>query len=653
MNAVMTRHSGSVGAGPPSFQSRLGVAPGTHRDLRDRVVESLLALTTSTAIGEVANVIATLLLARILAPADFGAISVGLLVIGALTVLRNAFVFQTLIHRADRVREAADQMVVLSAAMGVVLCGLAWAGAGALASFFHSPASATVLRLMAVAFLINTIGVVPDTLFEKELRFRRKMWLESARPLITAVVSVLLAAAGVGPASVGWAWVAAYSVWTVGLYWLSDYSPRPRWDPKLLGDLLNYGRYVLGGAVLIFFFTNLDNASIGRLLGARALGYYSFAFLLAYYPAQVITGGVVSSVLLPVYAKLQGQREAQARSLQVTLRWVSYYAAPICVGTIVLGPPALSLVYGTKWVPAFLPLQILAVYGCAHSYFQVIRNLCNGVGRAREVWWISGLQLAIVVPLLIPAPLRFGITGTSLVFSGAKVVATGVAFAYVAHLVGARLPSLVRPLALPLGMALLAAAVAYLLGRALQGHARMHRWLPVLGEAGIFGLVYLCLSAVALRAQVAEALARHRWTPTNATRMPPAESPAASLAGASKAWHRQPHMCSLPRNLLRHALILGISCALTVLPKRPAARHTAPRPSTAGCTTRIPSRQGPDTTTSGAGAAAARQQRLTATAFLLARTTLVYVIIFLLAPGATVRAARRAGIRRASHVREE
>jgi O-antigen/teichoic acid export membrane protein len=65
---------------------------------------------------------------------------------------------------------------------------------------------------------------------------------------------------------------------------------------------------VLAGSVLVFLFANLDNGSIGRLVGAHALGYYAFAFLLAYLPAPTITGGVVSNVLLPLYAKLQGQR---------------------------------------------------------------------------------------------------------------------------------------------------------------------------------------------------------------------------------------------------------------------------------------------------------------------------------------------------------
>ena len=472
--------------------------------LRARMVESFLALSTSAAVGQLANVVATLLLARLLAPADFGAIGVATVVLSAFTLLRNAFVYQTLIHRADRVRESADQMIVLSAALGVILVAGAWVGAGWVGLFFHSRASVVVLHLLAIGFLIGSIGAVPATLFEKDLRFRRKMWLESARPVVIAVVSVALAFLRFGPASVGWGEIAGYSVWTVGLYWLSDYWPRPRWNPALLRELLDYGRYVFAGAFLVFLFTNLDNASVARLLGARQLGYYSFAFILAYFPAMAITGGVVSSLLLPLYARMQSDRDAQARSVLSTLRYVSYYAAPICTGSIVLGPLLLKTVYGTKWVPAFVSLQILCVYGFAHSYFTVTRNLCNGVGRARAFWYISGLQLVVVVPFLVVAPLRYGIVGTSLVFTVGKMIATVAAVAYALRLTALAPRTLVRPVGIPLLFAVIAALAAALVAHVTPGGHGLWRWLPAGVSVVTFIAAYMTTCVTTDRSLVPE-----------------------------------------------------------------------------------------------------------------------------------------------------
>jgi O-antigen/teichoic acid export membrane protein len=469
---------------------------GQPQNLRKRVVESLLALTASTAAGQTANTLSQLLLAAILARSEYGAISVAIIVTTAATVARNAFVFQTLIHRPTRVRESADQIIFVSITIGALLCGAAWIGADKIGLFFQSPESAGVLRLTTLAFFIDSIGSVPDTLFEKELRFRRKMWLEISKPLIVAVLSVGLALAGIGPLCVGYAQVVGYGFWTIGLYVISDYRPRPRWDPRLLRELLGYGRYVLAGSLLVFFFTNLDNASVGRVLGAAALGSYAFAFLLGYFPAKVLTEGVVAAVVLPVFSKAQGSREAQATAVYTTLGYVSYYAAPLALISILIGPAALHAAYGHKWDTALLPFQILAVYGFAHSYFLVTRNFCNGTGRARIFWRISGLQLALALPFLAIAPLKFGIVGTAALFTAGKICATIVGVAYIRSLTGLRAQRLFRAVVQPLLLAGVAGALAWGALTELSAHplGTPHtfagKWLPLLLSVLLFGVVY-------------------------------------------------------------------------------------------------------------------------------------------------------------------
>lgn len=490
-----TGPNGRSQAGARGAATANGVAAspraGGPSKARKRIMELLLALAAASATGQTANIVSQLLLAAILLPADFGAISIAVTVTTAAQVARNAFVFQTLIHRSTRVRESADQITFVSIVLGAMLCGLIWLSADQIGVFFHTPASAQLLRLTSLAFLIDSIGAVPDTLFEKELRFRRKMWLEIAKPIIVAVFSVAFALTGMGPMCVGWAQLIGYSVWTVGLYLLSDYRPRPRWDPRLLRELLNYGRYVLGGALLVFFFSNLDNASVGRILGARALGYYAFAFLLGYTPAKVLTEGIVASVVLPVFSKVQASRQGQARALLTTLRYIGYYAAPLCVASIVLGPPALRAVYGHKWAPAFTALQMLAVYGLAHSYFLIMRNFCNGTGRARFFWRISGLQLGLALPFIVFAPTEFGIAGTAALFTVGKVCASAVGLVYGGRVTRVRLRSIVGAILRPAFVAVVAGAAALQILLVTGGYPGKGK-LDSIGPAfGAFVLIFI------------------------------------------------------------------------------------------------------------------------------------------------------------------
>jgi O-antigen/teichoic acid export membrane protein len=247
------------------------------------------------------------------------------------------------------------------------------------------------------------------------------------------------------------------------------------------------------------------------LLGPKALGYYSFAFILAYFPAMAITGGVVSSLLLPLYARIQGQRDAQARALLSAVRYVTYYAAPICAATMLLGPLCLRAAYGGKWAPGYASLQILALYGFAHSYFVVTRNLCNGVGRARSFWYISGLQIILVVPFVIEVTLGYGIAGTSTVFTVAKVAATIAAVVFTVRLTGLDWRALVRPMLLPVGLAVIAALAALDAGQLVPLPAGGHHWFWAIYEGAIFVVAYvsmLALTDAPLVAEVADLVKR-------------------------------------------------------------------------------------------------------------------------------------------------
>ncbi|HEX9036455.1 MAG TPA: oligosaccharide flippase family protein [Ktedonobacterales bacterium] len=468
------------------------VGAATLGNLRNNIIESLLALAASTFVGQFANVGSLLILAAILAPAEYGAIGVATLVTTAFVVARNAFVFQTLIHRSSRIRESADQVIIISVVLGLALAVAALIWADAVGEFFHAPASGPILRLSGIAFLIDSIGAVPDTLFEKELRFRRKVGLELAKPVTTAVVSVGLALLGAGPISVGWGLLAGSTLWTVGLYILSDYRPQLRFDGPLMRELMNYGRYVLSGSALTFFFTNLDNASVGHWLGGRALGYYTFAFLVGYFPSKVVTEGIVSAVALPIFSKVQRDQSLQAQALGTTFRYVGYYAAPICVATLALAPAALHVVYGNKWEPTYAALQMLALYGLAQSYFLIIRNFCNGTGRAVFFWRISLLQLILVLPLLIYAPLHYGVFGTATLFTASKLITTICTVAYALYVSRLPLTRFLRLFAAPL----LASAPAGLSAMALLAIIPAGKASHALGVAiatMLFILVYIML----------------------------------------------------------------------------------------------------------------------------------------------------------------
>jgi len=493
--ASVAHVNGPGGTGQES--ALVAAAPGKRRKdgpLRGGVIESLVFLTITTLVGRSAAIISTLILAKILSPSDFGVVSIVQLIISSFLLVRLSFFFQTLMHRKTEVREAADVTYWASWVSGLVLCLLTFVAAPAVGGFFNNPLIVPVLRLAGLAFFVSSVGQVQDTLFEKELQFRRKSLAEASQPIINAVCAVGMALVGFGVFSIAWADVISSGIWAIWISLISPYRPSLKINWRVFRELVGYGRYVFAGAVVWLIFNNLDNASIGRILGAKALGYYAFAYTFANFASIYITGMIVSSVLLPVFSKLQDDVPAQRQALDNTLRYVGLYTAPFTIGLIVLAGPFVHALYGNKWDDAVLPLQILALYGLANSYGTIVKSVCNGVGKAKAFAWLSYLQLGLTLPMIYWAPVHFGLAGTAWNFTAAKILSTIVAMLYALRLVKAS-PGLVAwRIVQPLLVALCAGAGVLVFQWLTPGvDARAAFCLEAAVYVAIFAAVYVVI----------------------------------------------------------------------------------------------------------------------------------------------------------------
>jgi len=478
--------------------------------LRRSVVESLIFLTITTLVGRGSQIVATLVLTKILSVSDFGVVNIVGIIITSFMLVRTSFFFQTLMHRQTHVRESADVAFWGAVISGFGLWMLAIVTAPAIAGFFRSPLVGPVLGISALAFFISSIGLVPDTLFEKELQFRRKSLAEAAQPLIYSVVAVGLALARFGVYSFVWAEVVSSAVWAVWIFAISPYRPSFTINWKVCRELLSYGRFVFGAAVVGLIFNNIDNASVARFLGAQALGFYALAFVFANFAAVNLTGLIVSSVVLPVFSKLQNDIEAQRRALDSTLRYVGLYTAPFTIGLIVLAPVFMHALYGHKWDGAIAPLQILAIYGWAGSYGTVLGSMCNGLGKARAMAWITYFRLVLVLPLIYWAPAHFFVAGTAWNFTIAKVVGTLISLIYMQRLLKFSIRIMTWRLIQPLLVAMCAGAGVLVFHAFIHVNARLALGLEAVVFMAIFVAVYALIDPRFLVEAITMPLRRHR-----------------------------------------------------------------------------------------------------------------------------------------------
>jgi lipopolysaccharide exporter len=364
-------------------------------------------------LGKLLVLVTTVVLARVLVPSDFGVVGIALVFITYVEGVTDLGVAEALVYfPADRLRN--DAAVTLSLIVSGLLTLAALLSAPLVARFFHRPDITTMIRVLSLGLLIRGAAEVPDALLRKELQFRRRLIADLARVLAQGAVSIPLALAGLGAWAIVYGYLAAGLVWGATAWMLIDYRPgHGLWRPSraIVRPLLAYGLPAAGNVLLLSLVFDVDYLIVGRWLGATPLGYYTLAFRI---PELAIINVffVLSAVIFPIFSRAREDPERLRRGYLGVVRFQTLYGVTAGVGLAVVAPMFVRVAFGSKWDPAIVPLEALALYAAFRSIGIGAVDAYKAVGRPGLAMWLALARLAAVVPALLIAT-HFGIVGVS------------------------------------------------------------------------------------------------------------------------------------------------------------------------------------------------------------------------------------------------
>jgi lipopolysaccharide exporter len=398
--------------------------------------------------GRVISLASIAVLARLLAPADFGLVAFALVFIGYAEAVGDLGTGAALVHWPDRWRQVAQLTFVVNLGMGVVWFALTLAVAPAVAAFFGSPTGVPVLQALAWTFVLKAVGNTHDALLQRELRFRARAVPEISLLVVKAAVAIPLAVAGYGVWSLVWGQLIGQALWTALLWVLVPWRPSREIPRDLLRPVFAYGRGIVSVNVLAVVVHHVDVVIVGRLFGTVALGFYQMADKL---PDIAVTLPVraVSKVLFPVFSRLHAGGEAVQRMYAVSLRYLSLLTTPAAVGLVLLAEPIVVTVFGPQWLPSVPILRALGAYAGVRALSASAGDLLKAVGRPGLLATLGVIRAVVLIPALILAGRAAGpaavagalaaVTALSTVMN--LVVACRLAGIPASTVVGALLPS--------------------------------------------------------------------------------------------------------------------------------------------------------------------------------------------------------------------
>jgi len=352
----------------------------------------------------------TLVLARLLVPADFGLVAMATSLIAILEIFGAFGVDVVLIQRADPTPAHYDTAWTLNLLVAAVIAALMVALAWPVSVYYHQSQLMPVLYLLAVGCLtqgFENIGVVN---FRKEMDFRKEFIFMFSKRIATLATTIPLALIMRN----FWALVIGTVVGRFAGVLLSFimHPYRPRFSLAKLPDFIHFSKWLVPQNLLTFMRERSADFIVGRAAGAHALGILNAATEISNIPGGELVAPI-NRALLPAYAKLAGNIPALRAEYLSVMSVIVLIAVPAVAGLAGVAPYAVGLLLGPQWHEAIPVLTILAFYGVLRVVSSNAYAAFLAIGRPDIFVRITGVNVAMQVPLLIFMTQMWGLPGAA------------------------------------------------------------------------------------------------------------------------------------------------------------------------------------------------------------------------------------------------
>ena len=379
--------------------------------------------------------VATIVLARLLTPADFGLVAMVATITGLGQAFADLGLSEATIQRKEITNDQVSTLFWINFAIGLGLMLVTMGLAPALAWFYRDARLVSITLVLSLTFLFGGLRVQADAVLRRQMRFSSLAVRDIISYLVAVPTAIVLAFKG----GSYWALVAlplTLNFTQMSLSWLMvNWRPGlPRRDAEV-GSMIAFGGNVAASYLIVNISRSADNVLIGWHWGAGPLGLYSRAYNLLMLPVRQLSGPA-GSVAVPAFSRTQDDPERFARYYLRTVNLILWISAPVFGFLFVAAQPVIVLMLGHQWGEAGPVFQILTISALGQLLLDSTIWLLVSRGQSRRLlklllifspilvcsyaiglpFGIKGVALSgsLVMLLILPWMLRFSFQGTTL-----------------------------------------------------------------------------------------------------------------------------------------------------------------------------------------------------------------------------------------------
>lgn len=359
------------------------------------------------------GIVSTIILARLLSPADFGLVAMSTVLIVMMQALTEFGFDIALIQKQNATRVHYDTAwtfnVIFAVASFLVLVGMSLPAA----EFYADDRVFPIVIALSLGVLLRgfeNIGIVD---FRKELKFRREFKFQT---LIKATATVVTICGAIAFRSYWALVIGTLTSRVVGLVLSYRMHPfRPKFSIAARKDLFSFSVWLYINNILLFVRTRGADFIVGRILGPKSLGLFSIGAEIASLPTRELIAPI-NRAIYPGYSRISGDLARMRRAFLNVFGVIAMIAIPSATGIAVISDSAIPALLGDNWISAIPLVHTMAFVGLLSSLHSNTGAAYIALGKPRIHVVLQSISVLILLPLAIILAESIGIIGIALAY---------------------------------------------------------------------------------------------------------------------------------------------------------------------------------------------------------------------------------------------
>lgn len=356
--------------------------------------------------AQLVSLIVSIILARILAPEDYGILAI----VNVFVAIGDALVAGgfgiALVQKKNSDDTDFNSICWVSVVVSVLLYAVLFICAPLISDFYANNDLTLITRVLGIRLVFSAVNSIQQAYIQKKLLFMKSCIIGTIGAIVSGVIGIVLALTGAGV----WALVAqnmmSVIIFTAMLYFFIEWKPRLQCSMSSIKEMWRYGSRVFLATTVDTLKDNIRTLVVGKVFSSADLAYYNQG---KRFP-QLLVNDIVNSVgkvLLPVFSEQQDDVNKNTDFMRLSIRVTSFILLPLIFGMVGIADNFILLFLTEKWMPCVPYLRILSLVYVTRSVNTILKNALLAVGKSEVNLFHEVVTSVLTVALIILAAFYF------------------------------------------------------------------------------------------------------------------------------------------------------------------------------------------------------------------------------------------------------